>query len=195
MMNSVAAKRYDRGLWFLEKLSLKRLRRELLRNTEGNILEVGVGTGANLPYYASDRHIIGIDRNPDLLAGAATRVNGRSCPLLCADAQQLPFGDDLFDTIVGTLVFCCISNPDQALGEIRRVLRHDGRLLLLEHVRGQAPISRRLTDWLHPLWFAIQGECHLNRETAAAVEDAGFNIVHISQHGWGVLQLMHARIG
>jgi hypothetical protein len=72
-------------------------------------------------------------------------------------------------------------------------LRPDGRLLLLEHVRGLTPVMRRLTDWLHPLWFALQGECHLNRETARTVAAAGFNIVETSTHGWGLLQRIIAR--
>ena len=107
-------------------------------------------------------------------------------------ASLVPFPAATFDTIVGTLVFCSIHDPLAALAELRRVLRPGGRLLLLEHVRGQTPVTRRLTDWLHPLWFAMQGECHLNRETAAAVAAAGFRVERAESHGRGMLQLIHA---
>ena len=106
----------------------------------------------------------------------------------------MPFASNQFDVVVGTLVFCSIPQPEVALAEIRRVLRPNGRLLLLEHTRGHGPISRRFTDWLQPLWFAMQGECHLNRETAVTVQNAGFTIEHSSVHGYGLLQMMRASV-
>ncbi len=191
------ARQYDRGMWLLEKFSLRRLRRALLAQVRGEVLEVGLGTGANVPLYGAASRAAGIDMQAARLSGAVNRAQGRHgrLPLLIAqaDAQQLPFAHNQFDTVVSTLVFCSIPQPERALAEIRRVLRPDGRFLLLEHVRGQGRISRRLTDWLHPAWFALQGECHLNRETASAVRTAGFQIEQISAHGWGVLQMMQAR--
>jgi ubiquinone/menaquinone biosynthesis C-methylase UbiE len=94
--------------------------------------------------------------------------------------------------VVSTLVFCSIPEPMMALAEIKRVLRPDGRFLLLEHVRGLNPVAQRLTDWLHPAWFALQHECHLNRETAVSVQAAGFHIEETSSHGWGVIQMIKA---
>jgi ubiquinone/menaquinone biosynthesis C-methylase UbiE len=187
------AKRYDRGMWLLENYGLKRLRRELLRNAQGEILEIGVGTGANLPLYNGAARITAVDVNSARLTGAVERVNGRY-PVAagCADAQQLPFADEQFDTVVSTLVFCSIPQPEMALAEIKRVLRANGRFLLLEHVRGLNPVTRRLTDWLHPAWFALQHECHLNRETAVSVQAAGFHIQETSSYGWGLLQMIKA---
>jgi len=109
-----------------------------------------------------------------------------------ADAHWLPFADGAFDTVVATLVFCSLSQPEAGLTELRRVLRPGGRLLMLEHVRGQTPWTRRLTDWLHPVWFALQGECHLNRETAATVAAAGFHLDHTSNHARGLIQTILA---
>jgi ubiquinone/menaquinone biosynthesis C-methylase UbiE len=191
-MSTVESRRYDRGLWALERLSLTRLRRALLKIVRGNVLEVGIGTGANLPYYRDGSLVAGLDANLAMLAGARSRSVGQRSVLTCADAHELPFRANQFDTIVSTLVFCCIADPAMALAEIKRVLKPDGTFLLLEHVRGQGPISRRITDWLHPVWFALQGECHLNRETAASVQSAGFEITRSERHGWGLLQLIQA---
>jgi ubiquinone/menaquinone biosynthesis C-methylase UbiE len=195
MLKTPEAAHYDRSLWLLEHFTLRRLRQQLLQQVEGRVLEIGVGTGANLPLYADTRLVTGIDVHRGRLAGAQFRQTSSPFVASCADAQHLPFAAHIFDTVISTLVFCCIPVPEQALNEIKRVLRPGGRLLLLEHVRGQGPISRRLTDWLHPLWFALQGECHLNRETARSVANAGFHISQKSRHGWGVLQMIQATSG
>ena len=192
-------KRYDRGMWLLENYGLKRLRRMLLQEVWGEVLEIGVGTGANLPFYNGQvGRITAVDINPARLSGTLTRVqmvNGRhSITIGAADAQQLPFADNQFDTVVSTLVFCSIPEPMTALAEIKRVLRPDGRFLLLEHVRGLNPVTQRLTDWLHPAWFALQHSCHLNRETAVTVQAAGFHIEETSSHGWGVIQMIKAAL-
>ena len=192
-------KRYDRGMWLLENYGLKRLRWMLLQAVRGEVLEIGVGTGANLPFYNGEAaRITAVDVNPARLSGTLTRVqmvNGRhSITIGAADAQQLPFADNQFDTVVSTLVFCSIPEPMTALAEIKRVLRPDGRFLLLEHVRGLNPVTQRLTDWLHPAWFALQHSCHLNRETAVTVQAAGFHIEETSSHGWGVIQMIKAAL-
>lgn len=198
-MESVAAKRYDRGMWGLENIGLRQLRRRLLREVTGSVLEIGVGTGANLDYYNGVERVTAVDVHMGRLQGASNKGLAREQATFpyavnLADAQQMPFAADQFDTVVGALVFCSIPDPARALAEIRRVLRPNGRLLLLEHVRGQNPIARRLTDWLQPPWFALQNECHLNRETETAVSTAGFNIKATSTHGWGVLQLIEAQV-
>lgn len=191
-MCTAEAERYDRGMKLLEVASLRRLRAQLLRTVSGRVLEVGTGTGANLPVYAEAARVVGIDINPERLAATAVRRPPFPFTATVADAQQLPFAAHSFDSVVGTLVFCSIPQPAQALQEIRRVLRPNGRLYLLEHVRGQNTPMRLLTDALHPLWFALQGECHLNRETGAVVAENGFRIEQSSVHGWGVLQMMTA---
>lgn len=201
-MGTNEANRYDRGMWLLERFSLKRLRRELLRDVRGEVLEIGVGTGANVSLYDGRvGRVTAVDINAARLVRTIERagfVNGRSpngsysFTASCADAQRLPFADNQFDAVVSTLVFCSIPEPMQALVEIKRVLRPDGRFLLLEHVRGLNPITRRFTDWLHPAWFALQHSCHLNRETAVSVQAAGFLIEKTSSHGWGVIQMIKA---
>jgi SAM-dependent methyltransferase len=188
---------YNGFMWPLEQAGLQRLRRRLLQTAQGRVLELGVGTGANWPLYGlagSVDLLFGLDVDGAKLTGVGARQTAVSpATILQADAQTLPFPPDAFDTVVATLVFCSIPRPEVALAEVARVLRPNGRFLLLEHVRGQGPISRRLTDWLHPAWYALQRECHLNRETAVAVAQAGFHIEQISTHGWGVVQMIKSR--
>lgn len=195
-MDNLDARRYDCGMKALERVSLSRLRRALLADARGDILEIGVGTGANLQYYPHGGPVAALDLRPALLDGAIEKARrygrGRSTIVACVDAQQLSFPDNIFDTIVGTLVFCSIKEPEAALAEVRRVLKPGGRLLLIEHVRGQTPFSRKVTDWLHPVWFAVQGVCHLNRETAATIAAAGFHLDHVSTHTRGFLQMIKA---
>ena len=190
------ARNYDRGMWLLEHTKLSGLRRQVVRQAVGDTLEIGAGTGANAAHYQPDVTVIATDLQAAHLSAAAEKA-GRLNPelrytVVCADAQWLPFPDSSFDTILGTLVFCSIGRPELALSEIRRVLRPGGRLILLEHVRGRTPLTRRLTDWLHPVWFALQGVCHLNRDTAATVAAAGFTIQATSNHVRGLLQVIAA---
>ena len=166
----------------------------LLVVVAGSVLEVGAGTGANLPLYGRSAHTTLIDIKSDRLLLARQKSGRVETPVACADAQKLPFASNQFDAVVGTLVFCSIPQPELALAEIRRILRPNGRLFLLEHTRGHGPISRRFTDWLQPLWFVLQGECHLNRETAVTVQNAGFNIEHSTIHGRGLLQMIKASL-
>lgn len=191
------ARNYDRGMRLLERSKLFRLRRRVASEIRGRTLEIGAGTGANVVAYQPGVEVTAIDIRPESLSVARNKARPRrdlEYTISCADAQDLPFPDAAFDTVYGTLVFCSIAEPEQALAEIRRVLRPGGRLLLLEHVRGQTAISRKLTDWLHPLWFALQGACHLNRETAATVAGAGFRIDETTTHSYGLMQVILATL-
>lgn len=191
-----AARNYDRGMWLLERTKLSSLRRRVVEQVTGETLELGAGTGVNLPLYQPGIRVTAIDLRPAHLVAAthkAKRTGHKAdFSVACADAQNLPFPEGYFDTVFGSLVFCSINQPEIALAEIRRVLRPGGRLILLEHVRGQTPLTRRLTDWLHPIWYAVNGVCHLNRETAETVTDAGFTIDYTSNHARGVVQVIHA---
>lgn len=195
-MDLIEAERYDQGMWFLERLSITGLRQRLVAEVRGRVLEIGTGTGANARWYGDDVVVTAIDLRPNYLRAAAQKAADSGGPaeftVACANGEYLPFETGAFDAVVGSLVFCSIADPLAALREICRVLRPAGRLHLLEHVRGQTMLTRALTDVFHPVWFAMQGECHLNRETAKTVAAAGFTSVETSKHGGGLLQLIKA---
>lgn len=140
----------------------------------GRVLELGVGTGKNLRYYPHGAQVTAIDISLRMLERAQRRARRLAVPvdLQVADAEQLPFPDQSFDTIVTTFVFCSIPDPRRALAEALRVLRPGGRLLFLEHVLSRRRVLRwvmRTFDFVpYRLWGA-----HLNRETVALVEAAG----------------------
>ncbi len=165
--------------WFLAPVEAWRLRawrRQLVSDLHGRVLDVGVGTGLNLPHYPPKTDVVALDVTWEMLRYAIPRrrTNHR---LVQGDVQALPFPDAVFDAVVGALVFCSVPDPMQGLHEVRRVLKPGGRLRLLEHVRGTHPLARALTDWLEPAWYGMNGSCHLNRETVVLVQQAGFEIV------------------
>lgn len=188
---------YDRVMAPLERMGLHRLRRRLLPQATGRILEIGIGTGATLPFYGSTGCLLGLDANADMLAGSAARARalGRCLRLSQASSEKLPFRDGAFDTVVGTLVLCSVVDPIQSLQEIRRVLRRPGgQLLLLEHTRPDAPLFARLVDLANGPWLALNGQCHINRRTADAVAEAGFRVTAIERHVGGLVRLIAAGI-
>jgi len=183
---------YDLALAPLEVAGLGRLRRRLIAEARGAVLEIGAGTGVNFSHYADGARIFALDASREMLATARRRPCRACATVTQADAQSLPFFSQSFETVVGTLVFCSIPDPLRALAEIRRVLQPGGALLLLEHTRGHHPLAAALTDWLHPAWYALNGSCHLNRQTTRAVAEAGFNVTRVERHAGGIVQAIRA---
>jgi ubiquinone/menaquinone biosynthesis C-methylase UbiE len=183
---------YDIALAPLELAGLVRLRRRLLAEARGSILEIGAGTGVNFAHYPKGARVYALDQSREMLATARKRPCRACATVTQADAQILPFATGTFDTAVATLVLCSIPDPLQALGEIRRVLRPGGTMRLLEHTRGYHPIAAALTDLLNPLWFSLNGSCRLNRQTAQTVAQAGFNVTSTELHLGGIVQLICA---
>jgi ubiquinone/menaquinone biosynthesis C-methylase UbiE len=181
---------YDTVMAPVESAYLRRLRRQLFGGATGRVLELGVGTANNLVAYPPQTTVVGVDESPSMLDRARRKT---SAPLARADAMRLPFSDASFDTVSAALVFCSIPDPTAALAEVRRVLRPGGRLLLMEHVRGPGRISAALTDWLDRPWYAVNGSCHLNRDTAKIVSAAGFQVLSAPRRLGGFLQLIDAR--
>ena len=132
----------------MELMGTKKRRRALVGNTSGTVLEVGVGTGKNLRYYTAGTEVAGIDVSSQMLQRAERRLAAlrMKANLVEADVQDLPFDDDTFDTAVGTCVFCSVVDPVQGLRELGRVVRPDGRILLLEHVRPTNKLLGRISD-------------------------------------------------
>lgn len=159
----------------LMELRARKWRAELWsRVPPGRVLELGAGTGKNIPYYPREAEIVATDISPRMLERARRRARrlGRDVDLRIVDAQQLPFPDESFDTIVTTFVFCSIPDPARALAEARRVLRPGGRLPLLEHVISQQPVLRWLMRKLDFVPYRLWG-AHINRETVALVAASG----------------------
>jgi len=183
---------YDLGMLPLELLVFRRLRRRIFPALRGRILEIGVGTGANVGLYAEGTDVYACDASESVLQ--VTRQHSPSwVRLLLTDAQRLPFPDGIFDVVTASLVFCSIADPHQGLSEARRVLAAEGRLVLLEHMRGLPPLGDRLTDLFHPVWHSWSRECHLNRETVQTVEQAGFTIESVRSHLFGIVREIEAR--
>lgn len=180
---------YDWGMWPLEVLALRRLRRRAFSGVEGRILELGVGTGVNLPLYGPGARIVALDASRSMLEIAGQRAARAEWWAVQADVQHLPFADGSFETVGGSLLFCSVDDPARGLAEVWRALAMGGRLLLLEHTRGRG-LGAWLTDLLHPLWYAWNGVCHLNRRTAQAVAAAGFRLVRDEAHALGILRVI-----
>jgi ubiquinone/menaquinone biosynthesis C-methylase UbiE len=157
-------------------------RHQTIGAARGHVLEIGVGSGLNLPIYGSAvDQVCGIDPSPELLNCASERLSSAHVPVLLvqASAEQLPFADAAFDTIVMTWTLCSIPNPIAALTKMRRVLRPDGRLIFVEH--GLSP-EIRVVRWQHrltPWWKRISGGCHLDRWMDDLIRAAGFGLDEI----------------
>ncbi len=159
------------------------LKRKLLANARGRVLEIGVGTGLSLAHYPPGVELIGVDPSEPMLRRARRRAVelGREVALVEAPAEALPFEDESFDTVVSLAVLCTVDDPSRALQEIRRVLRPEGRFVFLEHVRSSDPKLARWQDRLERPWGWIAGGCHPNRRTLEAIEGAGFEVVELER--------------
>jgi SAM-dependent methyltransferase len=154
-------------------------RRRVIGAAEGRVLEIGVGSGLNLPLYgAAVRSVIGVDPSPALLRMAGARTGTARVPvtLLEASAEALPLDDRSVDTVVTTWTLCSIADAPRALAELRRVLRPGGRLLFVEHGRSPDPRIAWWQDVLDPVWRRVAGGCHLNRKIDDLIESSGFRI-------------------
>ncbi len=165
-----------------EKGWLGERRDRLLTEARGEVLEIGGGTGANIPHYRDVERVVLTEPDPFMRAKLRPKLARASVPVevLDADAQALPFPDASFDTVVSTLVLCTVPDQHASLKEIRRVLRPGGRLLFLEHVRGEGSIAR-WQNRVVPLWRRLAAGCHPNRDTVAAMEVVGLRIQAIER--------------
>ena len=184
---------YDRGMRPLERLIFGRLRRRLFPQLRGRVLELGAGTGVNLPLYGPGARVVALDRSSEMLGWAARKRPQARVALVQADAQRLPFAAGAFDSVSGALVFCSIASPDRGLSESRRVLKSEGKLVLLEHTRGHG-IGALVTVVVQPLWGVWSHECRLDRETLAAVVRAGFHVLNVDHHALGIVRLIEAQV-
>lgn len=202
-MTEQTRRRYNRiARWYdmmeaLPEHGFSRWRRQLVRRAKGRILEVGVGTGKNFPYYVEGSDVTGIDIADGMLNRARMRAHrlGRPVTLMEADVQSLPFPEDSFDTAVATFVFCSVPDPVLGLKELGRVVRPGGEILLLEHVRIDRPAMGFIMDIMNPLFLNFIGP-NINRRTVENVEKAGLAVDRIEHLGFmGMVKMITAHPG
>ena len=183
------APRYDRDMRLVEPLLFGRdTRAHVCAQAGGDVLEVAIGTGLNLPHYPLGIRLTGVDLSPLMLAAARERAAdlGLTVDLREAEAEHLPFGDASFDTVVCTLSLCSIPDDHRAVAETRRVLRPGGRFVLLEHVRSPLGAVRLFQHFLEPL-FRRDGDTLL-REPLEHLRAEGFDIEQLERSKLGVVE-------
>jgi ubiquinone/menaquinone biosynthesis C-methylase UbiE len=169
--------------------SLEGVRRRMLADLGGDILEIGVGTGLNIPHYRDLRGLWAVEPDPHMRRRAERRAEAATFPidLREAGAEALPFEDGRFDTAVITWVLCSVEAPERAMAEAYRVLRPGGRLVFAEHTRSRFPLARGLQSGFDPLWSRMAGGCHVTRDSIASIETAGFvdlRVEPVGREGW-----------
>ena len=186
---------YDGTLGIGERIMLGRFRQAYGALLRGETIEVGVGTGLNIPYYSPDvTRAVGVDVSQEMLQHARERASQLGIPfaLMQADAEALPFPDASFDTVAISLALCTIPDPVKALRELGRVCRPEGRIVMLEHVRSTARPLATLQKILSPLNERAIG-CHLDRETFDLARSLGFAIDETWTRLFGSVRLAVAR--
>ena len=173
---------YDRFMAATERHGLARHRETLLSAASGRVLEIGGGTGANLAFYGSTVSELVVSEPEEPMASRLERKLGKyrfRTRIIRAPAEELPLEPESFDYAVSTLVLCTVRNPERALAEIRRLLRRNGCLLFIEHVRSQ---DRKLARWqgrLRRPWAWFGHGCQCNRATVEAMEASGFSVAEL----------------
>lgn len=182
---------YDSWMVLAEATGLGRWREMLVRGVTGRTLDIGCGTGRNLPYYGPLAAVVGADPDRRVLRKAHRRAPRTR--LVAARAEALPFRRNAFDAVVSGLAFCSVDEPTEGLREVRRVLAPHGELRMLEHVRAATRGRAHLQDVIQPVWTWLSGGCHPNRDTEATVEAAGFAIDRTERAAKGVMRRFTAR--
>ncbi|MGV1010445.1 MAG: class I SAM-dependent methyltransferase [Dermatophilaceae bacterium] len=187
---------YDPFLLLAEARGMRQRRRQLLDEAAGRVLEIGAGTGLNVPHYGRrvdelvltepDRGMVRhLQRRVDSLGRRTDAAGPATASVVPAPAEALPFPDASFDTAVTTMVLCTVPDPAAAIRELRRVLRPGGRLLLIEHVR--ADHSPTLARWQHRLrqpWKSFAAGCRADQDTTALLADAGWGVQALDAQTW-----------
>ena len=189
-----SASKYDREMRVFDRLLFAGGREWVCSQAHGDVLEIAIGTGRNLPHYASDVRLTGIDVSPAMLqiARDVCRQLGREVDLRVGDAQALEFPDASFDTVVSTLSLCTIPDDGAAVAEVARVLRPGGWFLLLEHVRSPRLAVRVAQRLLDPLAVRFEAD-HLVREPLEHLDAEGFRIERLERSKLGIVERVAAR--
>lgn len=192
----IIRKRYNRTALvydWMDWMISERIRKKAIEQASGKVLEIGVGTGSNLPLYQEGCQVTGIDFSPAMLARANNKLHLAKVPVVLKemDAENLRFPDDTFDTVVSTCVFCSVPDPVQGLREAQRVCKPGGKIVLLEHVRSDNPLLGWLMDILNPVFLFIIGS-NINRRTVENVKKSGISIHQIENVEGKIVKLIVA---
>lgn len=165
--------------------SMEGVRERVVPEATGLVLEIGLGTGLNLPHYQEVTRLIGLEPDPFMRrrAKARARALGVDVDIVEARAEEMPLRDETFDTVVMTWTLCTVTDPTRVLQEVRRVLRPGGTLLFAEHTGSRFGVTRRIQEGVTPIWSQFAGGCRLNRDAVRLVQEAGFTSVEVRPFG------------
>lgn len=178
---------YDPAFWIGEKAGMADRRRSIVSQAKGKTLEIGAGTGLNFDYYTAEAEPLVLSEPEENMAKILSKrvdASGRTAEIVRAPGELLPFDDDSFDTVVGTLVLCTVEDPAASIAEVKRVLKPGGRYLLIEHVRAESERLARWQDRMNKPWGVLADGCNCNRETAQLLEAGGFDIAEVRVDRW-----------
>lgn len=182
-LSSTFPRWYDFFMGPLERRKFKTVRQDLLKGATGKVLELGSGTGVNFPIYKNADHVIAIEPSQQMIDQSLSKLHLAVVPIEMVNtrAERLPFEDNTFDTVVATLVFCTIPNVEEAMKELKRVCKPNGKILLFEHVKMENTLLGRMQEGLTPLWKKICDGCCLNRDTLKAFTSEGLKVERVEK--------------
>ena len=169
--------------WAMKAPALSKLRSELIPSAEGKVLEIGMGSGLNLPHYDGISGLIGLEPSEELQNLAEDMLIQTHFPseMLTGSAEDIPLESNTFDTVVMTWTLCSVTDPVLALSEIKRVIKPGGKVIFAEHGKSPDQNIRKLQKTLNPLWSRIAGGCQLNREIVNLYESSGFKFLSMER--------------
>jgi len=188
------ARRYDYLMALMERVVVRKWRRLLWSRVEtSRVLEIGVGTGNNIPYYPADAEITAVDFSEEMLNRAKNRASRHKVKvnLRQMDAQNLEFADNTFDTVVGTMVFCSVPDPVRGIREVERVCKRGGKVVLLEQDFSANRYSRLLAKLVNPLVIRMGSD--FRRRTIEDVAKSGLKVERVTNLWAGMFKLIEAR--
>lgn len=186
---------YDFAMNPLERGVFLQIRKAIIMKAKGIVLEIGSGTGINFPLYQGVSRVDAIEPNPMMVERSLSKQQRASVPIsiYSESAENLSFQQDMYDSVIATLVFCTIPNPVLAIEEIKRVSKDGATILFFEHIRMKQPALAKLQDILNPFWKTVCDGCHLNRDTLEIVRNSGLEIKKVNSFYKGLFVVIECK--